>query len=84
MENKFITKHFMTKECVVSTFISIFPLVENITKEIVGLRMDDGMDPGTFRDILYRMMYQRRRLVKNTHEVITGCYSVQLCLVIYI
>ncbi len=44
--------------------------------------MDDGMDPGTFRDILYRMMYQRRRLVKNTHEVITGSYFVHLCLCI--
>ena len=44
------------------------PLVENITKEIIGLRMEDAMDPGTFRDILYKMIHKRRPLVRNTHE----------------
>ena len=27
------------------------------------------MDPGTFRDILYKMIHKRRPLVRNTHEV---------------
>lgn len=43
-------------------------LAENITKDIIGLRMEDGMDPGTFRDILYKMIHKRRPLVRNTHE----------------
>ena len=47
---------------------------ENITKDILGLRMDDGMDPGTFRDILYKMIYKRRPLVRNTHEVCIFVY----------
>ena len=48
---------------------------DNITKDIIGLRMDDGMDPGTFRDILYKMIYRRRPLVRNTHEVSTHTYT---------
>ena len=32
---------------------------ENITKDILGLRISEGMSPGTFRDIIDRMVRGR-------------------------
>ena len=42
---------------------------DNITKDIVGLDMDMGLDPGTFREILYEIV-NGRELIRNKHEVV--------------
>ena len=42
---------------------------ENITKDILGLRISEGMSPGTFRDIINKMI-RERPLVLNIDEVV--------------
>ena len=45
--------------------------LENITKDIIGLKMSEGLDPGTFRDILYKMI-REKSYIRNTHETVSA------------
>ena len=44
---------------------------ENITKDLVALRIEDGLDPGTFRDILTSMI-KRRVGIRNIEETVNA------------
>ncbi|KAK2166900.1 hypothetical protein NP493_1299g00052 [Ridgeia piscesae] len=44
-------------------------IAENVTKDILGLRIAEGMSPGTFRDIIDKMI-RERPLVLNIDEVV--------------
>ena len=37
---------------------------------MIGLNLNEGMDPGTFREIITRMMQKRSAVVRNVEEVI--------------
>jgi len=43
--------------------------VDNLTKDLVGVNMVKGLDPGTFRDLVSRMV-QRRAAIQNVYEVV--------------
>ena len=42
-------------------------VTENQTKHVKGLRMDQGMDPVVFRELVYRFVNER--FIKNVDEV---------------
>lgn len=49
---------------------NMFLSAENITKDLLGLHMNEGMDPGTFRTLVYDMVSKRRAYVRNVDEVV--------------
>lgn len=42
---------------------------DNLTKDLVGVNMVKGLDPGTFRDLVSRMVEQRAA-IQNVYEVV--------------
>ena len=46
----------------------LFPIADNITKDLIGVNMEEGLDPGTFRQILQEMVL-RRPHIRNSKEV---------------
>ena len=52
-----------------TTFYLYLLSTENITKDILGLRISEGMSPGTFRDIIERMVRERPKVL-NIDEVV--------------
>jgi len=42
---------------------------DNLTKDLVGVNMVKGLDPGTFRDLVSRMV-QQRAAIQNVYEVV--------------
>lgn len=42
---------------------------DNLTKNLVGVNMVKGLDPGTFRDLVSRMV-QARAAIQNVYEVV--------------
>ena len=42
---------------------------DNLTKDLVGVNMEKGLDPGTFRDLVSRMV-QQRAAIQNVYEVV--------------
>ena len=51
------------QDCIVFT--------ENVTKDIVALRISDGLDPGTFHDIL-KQMIKGRPGIRNIDETVNA------------
>ena len=43
--------------------------VDNLTKNLVGVNMVKGLDPGTFRDLVSHMI-QERAAIQNVYEVV--------------
>ena len=52
-----------------TTFYLYLLSTENITKDILGLRISEGMSPGTFRDIIESMVRERPKVL-NIDEVV--------------
>jgi len=42
---------------------------DNLTKDLVGVNMVKGLDPGTFRDLVSRFV-QARAAIQNVYEVV--------------
>jgi len=42
---------------------------DNLTKDLIGVNMVKGLDPGTFRDLVARFVEQRAA-IQNVYEVV--------------
>lgn len=44
-------------------------IARNLTKDLIGVRMEEGLDPVIFRNLVYDMVSQRA-FIRNVHEVV--------------
>ena len=47
----------------------LYVVADNLTKDLVGVNMAKGLDPGTFRELVSRMV-QERAAIQNVYEVV--------------
>jgi len=53
----------------VGTVTGAVLFADNLTKNLVGVNMAKGLDPGTFRDLVVNMV-QQRAAIQNVYEVV--------------